>query len=339
MPRLVALQSAAHLASMATRPHVATTPPQDYTVRSQLTDTVVMVPPEDFAFNEQTARDNDFQHAGGEPQQLRAAALAEFATMVQALRAAGITVLTLEKSPDTPPLPDAVFPNNWFSTWPDGQLWLYPMRTPNRQAEVRPAALIRLLSEAGYAVATPRAVAAAPGQALEGTGALVFDHPGRQVFAARSERCDSALLHDHATTLGYTPVLFSTRGSGGRPFYHTNVMLSVGERFAVACLEAVPDPAERARLRQALAHGGRELIEFSLCQTEQGFCANLLQLSTGSGPLIVLSQTAYDLLEGDQRARLARHGRLLPVAIPTIERVGGGSARCMLAEVFLPRRD
>lgn len=307
-------------------------------MRPHLTDTVVMVPPDDFAFNEQTARDNDFQHAGGEPQQVRAAALAEFRAMVQALRAAGVSVLTLEKAPETPPLPDAVFPNNWFSSWPDGSLWLYPMRTPNRQAEVRPAALIDLLTQAGHVVSVPRTVAAAPGQALEGTGALVFDHTGRQLFAARSERCDSALVHDHAAALGYAPVLFDTRASGGRPFYHTNVMLSVGERFAVACLAAVPDPVERERLRQALTAGGRELIELTLAQTEQGFCANLLQLRTAAGsPLIVLSQTAHDQLQADQRTQLARHGRLLPVAIPTIERVGGGSARCMLAEVFLPR--
>ena len=307
-------------------------------MRPHLTDTVVMVPPDDFAFNEQTARDNDFQHAGGEPQRVRAAALAEFHAMVQALRAAGVRVLTLEKTPDTPLLPDAVFPNNWFSTWPDGSLWLYPMRTPNRQAEVRPAALTALLTQAGHVVAMPRSVAAAPGQALEGTGALVFDHPGRQLFAARSERCDSALVHDHAAVLGYVPVLFDTRASGGRPFYHTNVMLSVGERFAVACLEAVPESGERESLWQALTAGGRELIELTLAQTEQGFCANLLQLSTATGsPLIVLSQTAHDALTATQRERLSRHGRMLPVAIPTIERVGGGSARCMLAEVFLPR--
>ena len=308
-------------------------------IHAQLTDTVVMVPPDDFAFNEQTARDNDFQHAGGDAKAICAVALAEFSAMQAQLEAAGVQVLRLQKAPDTPALPDAVFPNNWFSTWPDGRVQLYPMRTSNRQAEVRPAALRALLNQAGFVTAEPVMLAAAPGQALEGTGALVFDHLGRQVFAARSERCDSELVRVHAAELGYTAVLFDTRASTGRPFYHSNVMLSVGERFAVACLEALPNPAERSALKQALLAGGRELIELTLTQTEQGFCANLLQLCNRTGErLIVLSQTAHAALTASQREQLGRHGRLLPVAIPTIERVGGGSARCMLAEVFLPRR-
>lgn len=303
----------------------------------QLTDTIVMVPPDDFAFNEQTARDNDFQHRDRDAAEARAAALAESAAMVTALRAAGVTVLLLAKTPETPALPDAVFPNNWFSTWPDGRLQLYPMRTANRQAELRPAALTGLLQAAGRQVSATALLAAAPGQALEGTGALVFDHLGGRVFAARSERCDSELVCVHAAERGYQQVVFDTRASTGRPFYHTNVMLSIGEGFAVVCLEALPDPAERQGLADALREQGRELIELSLAQTEQGFCANLLQLRNRAGErLLVLSQTAHDGLSDPQRARLSRHGRLLPVVIPTIERIGGGSARCMIAEVFLP---
>lgn len=307
------------------------------TRRAHLTDTVLMVPPADFAFNEQTARDNEFQHASNDLTATRQTALAEAAAMAAALQAAGIRVLQLDKQADTPPLPDAVFPNNWFSTWPDGRVQLYPMRTANRQAEVRPAELLAVLRRAGLNAAAATMLVAAPGQALEGTGALVFDHRGRRLFAARSERCDSELVQVHAAELGYAPLLFDTRASSGRPFYHTNVMLSVGERFAVVCLEALPNPAERQGLEQALCEGGRELITLSLAQTETGFCANVLQLRNRHGePVIVLSQTAHDQLTADQRERLGRHGRLLPVAIPTIERVGGGSARCMLAEIFLP---
>ncbi len=306
-------------------------------MRAHLAEAVLMVPPDDFAFNEQTARDNDFQHRPADARSLRSRALAEFEAAVHALRAAGVVVVTLAKQADTPSLPDAVFPNNWFSTWPDGRIWLYPMRTANRQAEVRPAELTAVLHRAGYRIADCRRLAAAPGQALEGTGALIFDHRGRQVYAARSERCDSELVRVHAAELGYEPLLFDTRGSTGRPFYHSNVMLSVGEDFAVACLEALPDPDERKALALALRSGGRELIELTLTQTEQGFCANLLQLKTGSGRVIALSQSAYDRLDASQRERLGRHGRLLPLAVPTIEQVGGGSVRCMLAELFLPR--
>ncbi|NQD36286.1 hypothetical protein HPT27_04555 [Permianibacter sp. IMCC34836] len=309
-------------------------------MRPHITDTVVMVPPDDFAFNEQTARDNDFQHRDRNAAAVRERALAEAAAMVASLRAAGVQVLLLGKGLDTPPLPDAVFPNNWFSTWPDGRLQLYPMRTANRQAEVRPQALTALLQEAGFRVQRTTQLAAAPGQALEGTGALVFDHLSRRLFAARSERCDSELVQVHAAELGYQPVLFDTRASSGRPFYHSNVMLSIGERFALICPEALPNRAERAAVLAALTESGRELVELSLDQTEQGFCANLLQLQSRAGErLLVLSQTAFDHLSAAQRERLGRHGRLLPVAIPTIEAVGGGSARCMLAEVFLPRAD
>jgi hypothetical protein len=178
-----------------------------------------------------------------------------------------------------------------------------------------------------------------PPQALEGTGALVFDHLGKRVYAARSERCDSELLRSHATDLGYEIMLFHSRASTGRPFYHTNVMLSVGEGFAVVCAEALPQLDERAELLRALQSGGREVVELSLSQTERGFCANLLQLHSTTGErLIVLSQSAWKNLTDFQRERLARHGRLLPVAISTIEAVGGGSARCMLAEVFLPQK-
>ncbi len=303
----------------------------------QLASAVVMVPPDDFAFNEQTARDNDFQHRPADSGSLRAAALAEFRAAADTLRRAGVTVIELTRQADTPVLPDAVFPNNWFSTWPTGEIWLYPMRTANRQAEVRPAPLTAALVAAGYRVSGCHRLPSAPGQALEGTGALVFDHLGRRVFAARSERCDSELVRVHAGERGYQPVLFDTRASTGRPFYHTNVMLSVGERFAVACLDALPDPAERQQLADALQQNNRELISLTLAQTEQGFCANLLQLQTVAGPVIALSQTAFDRLDSQQRDRLGRHGRLLPLAVPTIERVGGGSVRCMLAEVFLPR--
>lgn len=306
-------------------------------MRAHLAEAVLMVPPDDFAFNEQTARDNDFQHRPADAGSLRTAALAEFAAAVQALRAAGVAVVTLAKQPDTPPLPDAVFPNNWFSTWPDGRIWLYPMRTANRQAELRPAELTNALAQAGYRVSECRRLPAAPGQALEGTGALVFDHVGKKVYAARSERCDSELVRVHAAELGYEPLLFDTRGSTGRPFYHSNVMLSVGEGFAVACLDALPDPTERRALTEALQSGGRELIELTLTQTEQGFCANLLQLKIGGGRVIALSRTAYERFDPSQRERLGRHGQLLPLAVPTIEQVGGGSVRCMLAELFLPR--
>ncbi len=300
----------------------------------QCAHTVVMVRPHDFAWNEQTAADNEFQHQPDNSAATRAAALAEFDNAVQALQRAGVNVLVLENDPHLPPQPDAVFPNNWFSVWPDGRIYLYPMRTANRRREVRPDALREVLK-------TPKphavfhTIAAAPGLALEGTGALVFDHLQKTVYAARSERCDSLLAQQHARELHYELVMFDTRSSAGRAFYHTNVMLSIGERFAVLCGDAIHNVSEREAVMTRLRASGRELFIIDLNQAEQAFCANVLQLATrDNGRVIVLSQSAYDGFNAAQREALSAQGELLPIAIGTIEKVGGGSARCMLAEVF-----
>ncbi len=302
--------------------------------RAHCTDTVVMVRPHDFAWNEQTASDNEFQHRPSDAEQTRQTALSEFAAAVSLLQRAGVRVLVLEPDPDRAPQPDAVFPNNWFSCWPDGRVYLYPMRTANRRREVRPQALQNLFATLPYR-AEFIDVPAAPGLALEGTGALVFDHRHRRVYAARSERCDSLLAQQHAQQLGYDLMAFDTRSSAGRAFYHSNVVISVGEHFAVIASEALSLSAERERVMQQLSQDKRDVIDISLTQAEHAFCANVLQLATLQGErVIAMSQTAFDGFTATQRERLQSHGRLLPLPIPTIEKVGGGSARCMLAEVF-----
>jgi hypothetical protein len=293
-----------------------------------------MVRPDDFAWNEQTAADNEFQHQPSDNAQTRQQALAEFNQAVELLNAAGVNVLVLEKDPDLSPQPDAVFPNNWFSVWPDHRVFLYPMRTLNRRREVRPLALAPLLARCGIQ-AQFNEVAAAPGLALEGTGALVFDHQHRRVYAARSERCDSLLAQDHAQTVAYQLLAFDTRSSAGRAFYHSNVVLSVGEQFAVIASDALCNPDERNAVLQTLRRDKRDVIEISLAQAEQAFCANVLQLATRDGArVVVMSQRAFDGFDAAQRQRLQQHGQLLALPISTIENVGGGSARCMLAEVF-----
>lgn len=300
-----------------------------------------MVRPVDFGWNEQTAADNEFQHRPeASAESVRALALAEFDNAVQTLRTAGVTVLVLEPEPAAGTAtrvatPDAVFPNNWFSVWPDGRVFLYPMRTANRRAEVRPMDLLTLLNQACKTVRLHAVGADADGPALEGTGSLVFDHKAHLVYGALSERCDAELARAHARDLGYEPVLFDTRSSTGKPFYHSNVMLSVGEDFALICLEAIADRAQRAQVLAHLHAHQREVVELTLAQTETAFCANVLQLAThGGGRIIALSQTAHDGLTAEQRGRLAAQGKLVTAAIPTIERIGGGSLRCMIAEVF-----
>ena len=303
-------------------------------MHAQCTDTVVMVRPVDFAWNEQTAADNEFQQQPRDATQTRLQALAEFDAAVTALQRAGVRVLVLEKDPDLAPQPDAVFPNNWFSVWPDGRVVLYPMRTPNRRREVRPDALQTLFNTLPFTVRC-EPLAAAPGLALEGTGALVFDHLNKIVYAARSERCDSLLAQQHAQQLGYQLLAFDTCSSAGRAFYHTNVVLSVGEQFAVIASAAFSDAQERAQVLARLRRDKRDVIEVDLRQTEQHFCANVLQLRTRDDRrVIVMSHSAMAGFTPAQRDCLAQHGDLLALTIPTIERVGGGSSRCMVAEVF-----
>lgn len=307
-------------------------------MRPHCASTVLMVAPEDFGFNLETARDNEFQHQAPAGMDYHAAVMDEFSAACHALTQAGIEVVLLPKNPSLPTLPDAVFPNNWFSTWPDGSVYLYPMRTLNRQAEVRPEDLRSCLHQHHYVVSHLQSLDGAPGLALEGTGALVFDHVHQIMYASRSERCDSLLAQTHARQIGYQAVLFDTCSSHGRPFYHTNVMMSMGEQFALICMDAVV-AQDRTMLRQNLQASKRDVIEISLAQAEQFFCANVLQLQSSSGQkCIAMSASAYNAFTDAQRQVLSTHGKLIPLAIPTIEHMGGGSVRCMLAEIFLDKR-
>lgn len=311
------------------------------TARSpQLTDTVVMVSPDQFGFNPETAETNVFQN---QPQQeaaaLRDAALAEFNGMVAALHARGVQVLVLPSRADAV-TPDAVFPNNWFSLHADGTLALYPMLTPNRRAERQPQALTSLLTAAGITAAETRDFSGseATGDILEGTGSLVLDRANKVAYAMASPRTTRAAFEAWCNAMGYEGVFFHAYDKDSLPIYHTNVMLSIGDGFAVCCMEAVKDEAERTLLEGKLTANGRQLIAVSLQQV-YAFTANILHVKNTEGErLIVMSQSAYDAFTEQQRTQLSHYGELLPVQIDTIESVGGGSARCMLAEVFPPSK-
>lgn len=300
-------------------------------MRGPFTDQVLLIRPAGFGFNPETAADNGFvrTHHGDE---IAALALREFDAMVAALRAADIQPFVWHE-PGDPPHPDAVFPNNWLSTHPDGRVHLYPMATASRRAEVDAnlvAELRRCFRVSSVLDWTDRA---AHGQHLEGTGSLVLDARRRLVYASASARTDPALVHAWARQHGHVPVLFAAHDAAGRPVYHTNVLLCIGHGFA-ACGLALVDPATRQALRTTLLAGG-ELIDLDPAQIA-GFAGNMLQLVDRRGaPVLVLSTTALAALRPEQRRVLEQHTTLLPVAIPTIEAVGGGSARCMLAELFL----
>ncbi|ENM5793767.1 amidinotransferase [Vibrio mimicus] len=301
---------------------------------------VVMVPPKEFGFNVQTAQDNAFQNPlalSGETILQRA--MAEFNAMVSGLRQAGVEVVVFDYPLANSETPDAVFPNNWFSTTEAGELFLFPMACANRRLEVRPQALVESLQQHGFAVIKQHSLLAFTEQQafLESTGVMVIDHPNRTIYAGLSQRCDREVLEVYAEQIGYSRVVsFQTRLPSGSPIYHTNVMMAIGERFCVICDEAIPE-YERRFVVKSLAKD-KQVISLSIEQMNR-FCGNILQLETRDGQkVIAMSQSAYEAFTPAQLNQLATHGKLLPFSVPTIETIGGGSVRCMLAELFLPKQ-
>lgn len=301
---------------------------------------VVMVPPKEFRFNAETAQDNEFQHSVAlTTEQVREQAMAEFHTMVASLRREGVQVVEFDYPLSEHETPDAVFPNNWFSTTSKGEFFTFPMACTNRQHEVRPQALIEALAQAGRNVEFTDSLESylAENAHLESTGVMVKDHINKTIYAALSQRCDREVLEDYAQRIGYHRVIsFQTALPSGSPIYHTNVMMAVGESFAVICDEVIPE-FERRFVIKSLAKD-KQVISITLDQMNR-FCGNILQLETINGDkVIAMSQSAYDAFTPAQRTQLSTHGKLLPFNVKTIEDIGGGSVRCMLGEVFLPSR-
>lgn len=300
---------------------------------------VLMVRPANFGFNPETAPTNAFQQHPGAAVEGPAheAHLREFDALVLALRGAGVRVIVAEDTP-APRKPDAIFPNNWVSFHADGTVVLYPMLAPNRRPERRPELLEQVVREGGFGVARSIDLTRreSEGKYLEGTGSLVLDRRARIAYACLSPRTDLDVLGEFAQLLDYELVTFEA-ASGAQAIYHTNVMMAVGTSFSVICRSAIPDPGQRDAVTASLAATGHEVIEISLEQM-CSFAGNLLELDAGDALCIALSTTAWTSLAVGQREALARHGRIVAADIPTIERLGGGGVRCMLAEIHLPPR-
>lgn len=301
---------------------------------------VVMVPPKEFKYNAETAQDNEFQHQVDlSDSQVRQQAMAEFDAMVATLRREGVQVVEFDYPLSAVETPDAVFPNNWFSTTAEGGFYTFPMACQNRQQEVRPDALVEALSDAGRLVSHQDSLVdyLNSNAHLESTGVMVIDHVNRTIYAALSQRCDREVLEDYAERIGYSRVVsFQTALPSGHPIYHTNVMMAIGEGFCVICDEVIPE-FERRFVLKSLAKD-KQVISISIDQMNR-FCGNILQLETVNGDkVIAMSQSAFDAFSPAQRAQLSSHGKLLPFNVKTIEDIGGGSVRCMLGEVFLPTR-
>ncbi len=303
------------------------------------TDTVLMVRPYDFGFNEETGQDNKFQKKLKiSNTQINRKANIEFQNMVDLLENEGVTVLILEK-PDKPYSisPDAIFPNNWFSTEHDGTILVFPMAAQNRRFEKRPADVERLLKTNGYKVRNIINVGHLDETDcfLEGTGSMVIDHRAEIVYAARSKRCNAEQFDNFIRLRFYKEgILFDTKSSNGFPVYHTNVMMGIGEKFAVVCLECISNDKDRTRVANSL-NKFFDVIEITMQQMEKHFCGNILQVNAhGKNPLIVMSEQALAGYSKSEIRRFEQYGKILPVDLKTIETVGGGSARCMMAEIF-----
>jgi hypothetical protein len=294
-----------------------------------------MVEPAAFGFNAETAGTNRFQNAAtGSAGSVAMAARAEFAALVATLRAAGIGVAVAEDSA-TPAKPDAVFPNNWVSFHRDGSVVLYPMHSAARRTERREAVIDAVKSQLGFIERRRVDLTAEErhGRFLEGTGSLVLDHTARVAYACRSPRTDESLLREWARLMDYEPFAFDAATPDGTPVYHTNVVLWIGTHIAGAGLDWVP-PAQRDALRARLAAGGREVLWLRGHQLH-AFAGNMLELVSGGGQHhLAMSTTAAASLDTNQQ-QLLREAGVTPLigAIPTIEKIGGGSVRCMLAEV------
>ena len=304
---------------------------------TQVTRHLLMIRPSHFGSNAQTAVSNQFQRTPSHSAvELSARALREFDGVVAALVRVGVHVIVV---PDLPgrSTPDAVFPNNWVSTHNDGTAVLYPMAADNRRAERRPDLLKLIAAERGFQLRRVIDLSGLEqsGSFLEGTGSLVLDRLHGTAYAARSARTHQLALAEFSRLTGYRVVEFdASLGSGA--VYHTNVLMSLGRDFAILCSEAIGDPVARQSVCTELGATNRSLVEVSGDQVRR-FAANCLEVDSAGGPVLVLSETALQSLRAGQRRMLERYAALLPVDVATIEHVGGGGVRCMLAEIHLPR--
>lgn len=306
--------------------------------QSQTTNAVVMIRPASFTSNPETAESNRFQAALGDadPGEVRHRARVEFDALADALTESGVWVRVFDDTAE-PVTPDALFPNNWLSTHEDGTVVLYPMEAPSRRAERREDIVNALLSEAGVDSDRSRSVDISHNEArerfLEGTGSLVLDRVNCIAYACLSSRTNPALFHDWCERFDFEPEAFQAR-DGDHEIYHTNVMMCIGEGFAVICADAIISEEERIRVLSRLEKTGHEVVKITAEQMN-AFAGNMLALQTETGEIIAMSDQARRSLDREQLAVLERHGRIVSADIGTIERYAGGSVRCMLAENFL----
>ena len=290
-----------------------------------------MIRPLHFVYNAETAVNNSFQ-VKGDQENLTEKAVQEFDAFVSILRDQGIDVTVVEDSPD-PHTPDAIFPNNWISFHSSGIYCLYPMFAPNRRKERKTEVISIIQKKFHYDHLIDFTGYESENLFLEGTGSMVLDRDNHIAYACLSPRTDIEVLEDFCSRLNYRPVVFHSTNESGQAVYHTNVMMCIADRYAVICLDSIPDPAEKKRVADTIDSSGKEIIEISHTQMNH-FAGNMLQLENDrKEKILVMSSAAWLALENNQRQKLSDYNRIVHASLQSIETNGGGSARCMIAEV------
>lgn len=298
----------------------------------QTTSKLLMVRPAKFAFNEQTAGNNYFQENSNLPS-VAEDALKEFDTFVNLLLSNDVDVTVVQDTPE-PWTPDSIFPNNWFTSHFTGELVLYPMFAENRRLERKPHILNILKRDLNHKKVIDLTHWEEEGEFLEGTGSIILDRRKRVAYCCRSPRSSEKVLADFCSRMNYQPIVFDALDKDGNQIYHTNVMMEIGMQVAVICLESIKDENERKRVKSHLLSAGKVIIDISLDQVAS-FAGNMLEVKNRNGnPLMVMSSAARNALTFEQENIISTYNKIISTDLKTIETNGGGSARCMLAEIF-----
>lgn len=309
---------------------------------NQTTNTILMIRPVNFRLNEQTIVNNYYQESidGVLPETINTKAQKEFDSYVEKLREIGVNIIVVNDLEETD-TPDSIFPNNWVSFHENGDVGIYPMFAENRRLERRED-ILKTLEDEGFEIKNIIDYTSAEEEHLflEGTGSFALDRINRKAYCALSPRADEDLFIEFCEDFEYTPVIFianQTVNSERKAIYHTNVMMCIGETFAVICLSSIDDINERKNVIKHLKQNGKDIIDITESQVNN-FAGNMLQVRGGNDErFLIMSQSAYDALTTSQIKSLEKHTKILSSSLETIETCGGGSARCMMAEVFLPK--
>ncbi len=300
-----------------------------------VTDTILMIRPKNFGSNPETLSDNHFQAeiTSNEQNKVKDQAISEFDSMVSKLRDHDIEIIVIEDTDDIV-RPDAIFPNNWFSTHTNGVVITYPMRSENRRIERREDIIDELKEQYNLSKRYGFEYLEDQEQYLEGTGSMVLDRVNKIVYAGLSHRTDIRVLEKFCVLLGYNKVIFHPFDDQGKSIYHTNVMMTMGDKYVILCTESITNDEERTELLAQLKSDNKDIIDISYEQMN-AFAGNMLQLRTKLGEVVlVMSNSAYNSLTAEQIDRISAFNKIIQIPIPTIEKYGGGSVRCMIAEIF-----